>query len=719
MRSKRAFLRWGVAAALIVAVAGVAWAALAMSYGTEVDLSATPTVGIDGQNAYKGKLLYLEYETSAGSGVYQGALISVYADSPDATKMVWDYTGEQRLARDLFVTRSLDGGTTWSQPVNLTSHTGLTSATADPDGVGPLGQTTFWGDCDKPTVIASTQTGKNAVIIFGSSYNALLNGNQNSSVYPEFGGVEVPFYCTYVMWTKDAGATWSLQQMSDGERDSKQQTAFGTGAGFAFSWQEDPHGLQPGQAEGPGDGGSGAKTSQGTDIWYTAATRTAMNGAGFTGFPAAVRVTDNFTSRDQDNIEYGPERASRCNIAIVGQTVVFAYEETKALEQFDTGKYIRYHTHTPFSTVTTSEIGFESHPYGLTGDVTKGQGWIVSDPLENARRVRILSQGTPGTTTGMTIAFLYRQGLYDQGGPSDIMVRVGKKNTTLDPLSTGLRPEDFTPSLAFNSTGTYPLPTGLASGSDREVAGGNAQALNMSSRLGLTATTDDDNIENALAHRGEMDDDEIIVGYSWTNDGILARYTDLANYNFFIRRSFDGGQTWDAARNMTNITDTKISVREPRVVKTPKNTNPATPQATNTFFVSWGTEVNQYEHLAEKVINLDIYITRTVNDGDSFEKPQLLSSATIDAEDEESQLRPEPEGKVVHAIWMDMETATGALNVKYSKGTEVTVPDAKKDGGADDDSGCSTGGGSSPWLMLLGLVAIGLAALRGMGIRRS
>jgi hypothetical protein len=713
MMSERALLRWGGAAALIVAVAGIAYAAVAMTYGTERDLSVAPTVGVDGQNAYKGKLLYLEYETSAGSGIYQKALVSVYADSPDPTKSVWEYTGEQRLARDLFVTRSLDGGATWSQPVNLTNHTGLTSATGDPDGVGPLGQTAFWGDCDKPTVIASTQTGKNAVIIFGSSYNASLNGNQKTAVYPEFGGVEVPYYCTYVMWTKDAGATWSLQQMSDGTRDSKQQTAFGTGAGFAFSWQEDPHGLQPGQAEGPGDGGSGAKTSQGTDIWYTAATRTAINGAGFTGFPAAVRVTDNFTSRDQDNIEYGPQRASRCNIAIVGQTVIFAYEETKGLEQFDTGKYIRYHTHTPFSAVTTSEVGFEAHGYGLTGDATKGQGWIVSDPLENARRVRILSQGTPGTNTGLTLAFLYRQGLYDQGGPSDIMVRVGRKNVTLDPLSTGMRPEDFYPSLAFDSANGYPLPTGLAAGSDREIAGGNEQALNMSSRLGLTATTDDDNIENALAHRGEMDDDELIIGYSWTNDGILARYTDLANYNFFIRRSFDGGQTWDAARNLTKITNTKISVREPRIVKTPKNTNPATPQATNTFFVSWGTEVNQYEHLAEKVINLDIYITRTTNDGDSFEKPQLLSAATVDAEDEESQLRPEPEGNTVHAIWMDMDTGTNALNVKYRSGTQVTVPDADNDGGDDDDSGCSTGGGSGmPLLMIAGLLALGAVALR-------
>ncbi|MCA8919621.1 MAG: hypothetical protein KDB32_11125, partial [Planctomycetes bacterium] len=643
--------------------------------------------------------------------VYEKVLINVYADSPNPSNEVWDYDGVLRGARDLFCTRSTDGGVTWSQPVNLTNHTNLTSVTADPDGIGPLGQTTFWGDCDKPTVIGTTQTGKNAVIIFGSSYNALLNGNQKKVIYPEFAGVETPYYCTYVMWTKDAGATWTIQQMSDGTRDSKQQTAFGTGAGFGFAWQEDPHGLQPGQAEGPGDGGSGAKTSQGTDIWYTAATRSAMNNAGgFAGFPAAVRVTDNFIQRDQDNLESGPERASRPNLCIVGQTAVIAYEETKGLEQFDTGKYIRYHTFSPFSNVSTSEVGFEMHAYGLTGDVTKGQGWIISNPAENARRVRILNQGTPGPNTGLTLAFIWRQGLYDQGGPADIMVRMGYKNSA-DMSSTGLRPEDFSPSLNFSSTATYPLPKGLATGSDRELAAGSAKPVNLSSSQGLSADSDDDNIENALAHRGILSGDYLAVGFSWTRDGTLARYTDLENFNFYIRRSNDGGQSWTQAQNLTNITDTKLSVREPRMVKTPKNVDPATPQDDQTWFLAYGTEINQYEHLKERIVNQSIYITRTTDNGLSFEPVQLLANAVGDEEDQESQLRPEPEGKTLHAIWMSLDAGTGATNVLYSRGTEAFFQDSSSDG--DDDEGCSTGGSSSfSWMMLAGLLALAAVSVR-------
>ena len=36
-----------------------------------------------------------------------------------------------------------------------------------------------------------------------------------------------------------------------------------------ISWQEDPQGLQLGEADGPGDGASGAQVNGGTGIWYT------------------------------------------------------------------------------------------------------------------------------------------------------------------------------------------------------------------------------------------------------------------------------------------------------------------------------------------------------------------------------------------------------------------------------------------------------------------
>ena len=41
------------------------------------------------------------------------------------------------------------------------------------------------------------------------------------------------------------------------------------GAGFAIAWQEDPEGLRPGDAAGPGPGWGGATTNHKTDIWYS------------------------------------------------------------------------------------------------------------------------------------------------------------------------------------------------------------------------------------------------------------------------------------------------------------------------------------------------------------------------------------------------------------------------------------------------------------------
>jgi hypothetical protein len=51
-----------------------------------------------------------------------------------------------------------------------------------------------------------------------------------------------------------------------------------------------------------------------------------------------------------------------------------------------------------------------------------------------------------------------------------------------------------------------------------------------------------------------MDGDRLAVGFSWTSNWPLMQATDLDNENFYIRRSFDGGMTWDSRRNISNIT---------------------------------------------------------------------------------------------------------------------------------------------------------------------
>ena len=52
--------------------------------------------------------------------------------------------------------------------------------------------------------------------------------------------------------------------------------------------------------------------------------------------------------------------------------------------------------------------------------------------------------------------------------------------------------------------------------------------------------SEDNPIEDANAHRAVLRGSMVVIGWCYTWNGPLARYTDLANYNFYVRRSIDG-----------------------------------------------------------------------------------------------------------------------------------------------------------------------------------
>ncbi|MBU8869242.1 MAG: hypothetical protein KOO60_00080 [Gemmatimonadales bacterium] len=101
--------------------------------------------------------------------------------------------------------------------------------------------------------------------------------------YPEAG--EIPYSCIWtcrgVIATQkdvDAGVgefvgdiVWfKPERMTSGRRDANLIFCVGAGgAGFGMVWQEDPKGLRPGRAIGPGPGWGGATTNHKTDIWYS------------------------------------------------------------------------------------------------------------------------------------------------------------------------------------------------------------------------------------------------------------------------------------------------------------------------------------------------------------------------------------------------------------------------------------------------------------------
>jgi hypothetical protein len=641
----------------IAAFAGLAQSALAgdgMELTPALIMSAGHAGFPDGDAADKGKLERLTYPVPGG---FETALVCIFGDEVGGN--AWGPQGIVRPARDLFVTRSLDDGRTWSAPQNLSLTADLSSIAADHDGNPDTPPIPFNGDSQKPNVYSN---GKIIVISWVDHYAP--SGEQRTVRYPEFLDVEVPYAATYAVRSTDGGATWSApERLTSGFRDAKQDNPKASSAGYAITWQEDPQGLQPGDAEGPGDGGSGAKVSKGTDIWYTSLTT--PNLVAGMPFPEPRRITDNFTmmgSGSNEGYEYGQTGASRANLFVFGTTALVAYEETKGLEGADDGKYVRYHAFSAFD---------DSSP-----DPTSGAGWILSKPDENARRVRFVTQPGPlANSSNPTRLFIFwKQGDFDAGGPSDIVARAGVRNYA-DSLSTGFRPEDMRPMVD-------------SSASTREGAFLNEPGMNLSSILGIDAGTGDNAIEDARAHRAVMRGNSIALGYSWTPDWAVARYTDLENYNFYLVRSFDGGMTWTTPQNLSQIDDTGITVKEPRLVGTPFSSDPSEVNNGDAFFIGWGTEVNQYEHLGEAPIPLEIVMTRTTDFGETYEPLVTISEgAAFDEGDEgafEAQIRVTPAGRKAYMVWQQELDDEGGVDTLF-RTLEVCLADMDDNGVVDFD----------------------------------
>ncbi len=222
---------------------------------------------------------------------------------------------------------------------------------------------------------------------------------------------------------------------------------------------------------------------------------------------------------------------------------------------------------------------------------------------------------------------------------------------------------------------------------------------------------------DALAHRGALDYGELIIAYSWTpNWGRNAN----DKYDLYVRRSFDGGQSWttdpydpesiehnvvfrvpvvdevnqtvtweeeivtteygsgasEPPRNVSNLRNNRISVLEPRLVKTPGSikTNgivpvPRGPTAPRRLPGRLRLEFNQNQAPNDVVypkMPMDIYYGRTMDKGQRFETvivtPQGGSGqpeegwnllAKDQPEQGAAQLRQTPDGSRMYAIWLE------------------------------------------------------------------
>lgn len=732
-----------------------------------------------------------------------GTLLSTfsYGNARD-NETVYDPKAQaERAARDIMVTVSTDDGVNWSAPINISNTADLTSretywkidpATGDPEEL----PAPFYGDSGKPNIFNS---GKVITISWvdkfcpadgnGGTDSAASadNADQGAVTYPTREGRQLPYSCVYVATTKadpSVASNWTVKQLTKGERDTAQDVSKGitvkdsegntVKVPWVMTWQEDPAGLQPGSADGPGDGVSGAIATKGTDIWYTYVDDIRAGDATASLQTNIQRLTQNFSNYKRKEGDYvtvplttrplesGFEAASRANLGLIqvkedGATkykTIVAYEETKgSMDEIDFGKVVRYHefnyNQPPASVVTETfnDIGDVDLP-DASDEVRIG--CVLSDPAKNGRRVRFVTNTSNGSvkSSGAKITLIWKEGAYDQGGPSDIVSRTGYIGSD-DAASTGLRPADMNPAVDSNCAHSL-------SETEREALDtladhiSNDKGINLSHQAELATAdsytvadlqidTELDTLEDARAHRGAIRGDTIFLGYTFTEDSALAKYTDKANYNFYIRRSFDGGRTWSSANNISQIDDTSINVKEPRIVGMAGSESTCDTAAGDTwetndtcqnpdaFIIAWGTALNVYDQLGGAV-DLDLYITGTIDAGKTYLPLALLAGNPTDLnnpeEDEEmeSQLRANPAGTAVYAAYNGTKTdpedgtitdklswfiAGNAFNLDQENQDEVVSLYSNGASVESDSAGSATG---------LGIFT--LAALLGLGRRR-
>lgn len=601
-----------IGSGLLLCAAAAALAATALKYAGEINVSQTPSAT---EKAKAVRLSYLD------GGTFRKAWLYTYGDGPADRQ-------------NIYARYSFDDALTWSEPILLSrdaanAPTGGLSITA-------MDANSYVAENDKPSIFAPPVTSDPKVLItWNSSYcpqnpaAANNSGSYTSSVQGVGdangdGTLDRPFHCVWVASSVDPKlASWNVQQITNGQRDAINEVVSGnsTGTAFALAWQEDPAGLQPGEAEGRGDGGMGSHATGGTNIWYTYAPTL----SGSTLRTNVAQLSDNNTQGT------GQAGASRPNLQISGSTAVLAYEET-ACPGGNTGKCIVHH----------------AFPYNAN-DINS-PGTIISDVTKNSRRVRFVLQGASAAgSSNLRSVVLWRESASTvPAAPADIVVRRGFVDTAARPGSNGFLSSDI-----LADTQQYMTNTSAAGG-------------------------------NANAHRAIVRGSFVGVAYDQTPsmDAADPEKTAVpsANYNLFFTRSVADGSpgSWSSAANLSGIESPSMSVVEPRLVPTPGTVlNPLTgvpdagdTQDANVLYLAYATQSNTLAGNAGRV-----YVSRSLDQGASFQ-PFMPVSPALSGQSE-SQLRPTPNGMSTMALWMGEQTPGNAQSkdAMFATLKVIDIPD--------------------------------------------
>ena len=184
----------------------------------------------------------------------------------------------------------------------------------------------------------------------------------------------------------------------------------------------------------------------------------------------------------------------------------------------------------------------------------------VQMAYENARRPRFILQSKSaafgGTkpdgsfkqpaNSGTVLIVLYKEGEEGAGRPSDIMARrcVIPRDSDGDPV--GGNPwssKNFLPG-AQNLSTVIPGTPWVNPDRDENAKGDGIKVCDWTQPEECLSWKSGVNpYEDARAHRGAIRGDFVILGYSYTPNWAASRNAH-DKYDFYIRRSFDGGATW-------------------------------------------------------------------------------------------------------------------------------------------------------------------------------
>ncbi len=332
----------------------------------------------------------------------------------------------------------------------------------------------------------------------------------------------------------------------------------------------------------------------------------------------------------------------------------------------------------------------------------------------NARRVRFVTQAKSKAGASKTVLVaLYREGEEGRGKPADVFMRRMVAPKTGNPYAF----ENFTPG-ARNLSSVSVSEEPNSAFQDPFDAEKPIKMLRWTwSEDNLNDSSARNPFTDSRAHRGALNGDDLLIGYTWTpNWGRKAN----DKYDFYIRRSFNGGQhwttdpadpdpiehnvvfrvpvideenqvvTWDEEvvttaytpgaveppRNVSNLRNNRTTVEEPRLVKTPGTIltdgiilYPEDEWNMDVYQLAYGLDFNQ-NTLPEGVefpkLPLDIFYSRTMDKGQRYQSvlvtPQGGSGKTEEgwnplANDKPqqgaAQLRTTPDGSRMYGIWLE------------------------------------------------------------------